>query len=95
MFEQIDCPEAQRLVESGAQLVDVRGPDEYAQGALPGAKNIPVQVMAQQAGELEEHKPVVLYCATGARSTQAQMLLQQLGFAEVYNLGSIQKYYDC
>lgn len=91
MLEQISWDEARRMLDNGGQLVDVRNPHEYAHGSLPGAANIPVQTLPQQVAQLDPEKPLVLFCATGARSTQAMMLLRQLGFTDVHNLGSIQK----
>ncbi|MFO8155057.1 MAG: rhodanese-like domain-containing protein [Pseudomonadota bacterium] len=90
-LQQISWEEARALVDEGGQLVDVRGPDEFARGSIEGAVNIPVQILPQQVDQLDREKPVVLFCATGARSMQAQMLLGQLGFENVHNLGSVQK----
>ncbi len=95
MTNFISCPEAKNLIESGAQLVDVRSPMEYQQFNLPKAKNIPVQQINLAAEELDPEKPVVVYCASGGRSAMAQMLLQQMGFNQVYNLGSAQNYLSC
>ncbi len=90
----IDPRQAKALVEAGAQLVDVRDPHEYAAGALPGAINLPLATIPVKAREvLDPGRPVVLYCLSGARSAQAQMLLQRLGFDEVHNLGPAQNYY--
>lgn len=90
-FQQISWNEARDLIAEGGQLVEVRGPDEFARGSIDGAVNIPVQTLAQQVDQLDRDKPVVLFCATGARSMQGQMLLGQLGFENVHNLGSVQK----
>ncbi len=90
-FEQISWEQARALLDEGGQLVDVRNPDEFARGSIEGAVNIPVQTLPQQADRLDRDKAVVLFCATGARSMQAQMLLGQLGFENVHNLGSVQK----
>ncbi len=90
----IDPQQAKALVEQGAQLVDVRDPHEFAAGALPGAVNLPLSMVPVKAQEvLDRSRPVVLYCLSGARSAQAQMLLQRLGFEQVYNLGPAQNYY--
>ena len=91
----IDCPAARQLVAEGAQLVDVRSPMEFAQGALPGSINLPVQNIQAARGQLDTAKPVILYCRSGARSSQAQMMLRSMGFAEVHNLGPITKYLSC
>ncbi len=90
----IDPREAKALVEQGAQLVDVRDPYEFQQGALPGAVNLPLAMVPLKAAEvLDRDRPVVLYCLSGARSAQAQMLLRRQGFEQVYNLGPAQNYY--
>jgi len=92
---QIDCPQARQLVEQGAQLVDVRTPQEYAQGAIPGSVNLPLQMIQGAKDKLDSNKPVIVYCVSGARSSQAQMFLENMGFNTVHNLGSIRKYLTC
>ncbi len=85
----IPANELRKLLAQGAQLVDVRSPAEYSRGAAPGAKNIPVQLLPQQAAELDRDKPVVVYCMSGGRSAQAQMILRSMGFDQVHNAGGI------
>jgi phage shock protein E len=93
---QIECPEARRMVqEHGAQLVDVRSPEEHAQGTLPGSVNVPLHVIDRAHMQLDKSKPVIVYCVSGARSAQAQSFLQNMGFDSVHNLGSIRKYLNC
>jgi len=66
----IDPREAKALVEQGAQLVDVRDPHEFQQGALPGAINLPLAMVPLKAAEvLDRTRPVVLYCLSGATYT--------------------------
>lgn len=91
----IECPEARKLVEQGAQLVDVRSPAEFAQGAIPGSVNVPLQTIQVAKDTLDTSKPVIVYCVSGARSSQAQMFLENMGFGAVHNLGSIRKYLTC
>jgi rhodanese-related sulfurtransferase len=80
--------EARALVKGGAQLVDVRSREEFDQGHLPGAKNLPVDVLAGRTRELgSKDKPVVVYCRSGARSGRAASLLRAAGFKKVVNLG--------
>lgn len=81
--------EARALVEQGAQLLDVRSAAEFAQGAAPGAKNIPVQILPVMADQLLRDRPVVVYCQAGGRSAQAQMILRGLGFAQIHNAGTL------
>ncbi len=80
--------EARGLVAAGARLLDVRSPDEFAQGHLPGAINIPVQELPQRLAEVgpPDHD-VVVYCRSGHRSTAATQTLRDHGFSKVHNLG--------
>lgn len=77
-------------IKAGARVVDVRTPDEFADGAYPGAVNIPLAALLARLPELEpKDRPVVLYCASGARSAQAARLLKQAGFVDVVNAGGL------
>lgn len=81
-------PEARRRVEAGATLVDVRTPEEFASGHLPGAVNLPVEELARRYGELGSPQTrLVVYCRSGARSGRAERLLKEQGFQDVFNLG--------
>lgn len=92
----IECAKAKELIkDQDAQLVDVRTPQEHSQGTLPGSVNVPLQIINQAHGQLDKSKPVIVYCASGGRSAQAQSVLQSLGFDDVHNLGSITKYLTC
>ncbi|MDH5301656.1 MAG: rhodanese-like domain-containing protein [Gammaproteobacteria bacterium] len=94
MSHIISAQQAMKLVnEAGAQLVDVRNPAEYASGAAPGAINIPVSHIPHLATtHLDESKPVVVYCLSGGRSEQARMILQAMGFRDVYNAGGVKNF---
>jgi phage shock protein E len=81
---------ARQLVAGGALLLDVRTPDEYRQGHLPGAVNIPVQELARRLPEVEPRsRPVVVYCAAGMRAQSATLLLERSGFEDVLCLGGM------
>lgn len=87
--QTIVCNEARKLVAAGAHLVDVRTPREYAQGALPGAVNLPLQNLLAGIQQLEHGKPIILYCASGMRSQQAARTLGLFGHASVHDLGGL------
>lgn len=70
-------------------LVDVRTPQEYIAGYIPGAVNIPLQELSQKIDHLPKDKPVILYCRSGSRSHSAASLLGRLGYTDVYDLGGI------
>jgi phage shock protein E len=76
-------------IAAGASIVDVRTPEEFRQGAYPGAVNIPVQVLRQRVGEIDRSRPVVVYCASGGRSAVAAQLLTAAGYADVSNAGGL------
>ena len=76
-------------LESGAIIVDVRTPDEFRDGAYPGAKNIPLADLGRRLGEIPKDRPVVLYCASGARSSSAARAMRQAGYADVINAGGL------
>lgn len=66
-------------------LVDVREPNEFAQGRLPGAINIPVTDFAA-AARLDREKKVVVYCLSGARSYTAYRKLKRMSFPEIWQI---------
>ncbi|MCK8058450.1 MULTISPECIES: FAD-dependent oxidoreductase [unclassified Fusibacter] len=75
---------------TGPMIVDVRGPDEYAYGAYPGAINIPLDVVEENLelfGSKDRH--IIVYCASGARSAYAQRILQHHGYENIENGGGI------
>ncbi len=76
-------------LESGAMIVDVRTPDEFRDGAYPGAKNIPLSDLGRRLAEIPKNRPVVLYCASGARSSSAARAMKQAGYADVINAGGL------
>jgi phage shock protein E len=78
------------LIESGAVVVDVRTEEEFEEEHYPNAICIPVNEIAQRAAEIgQKDKPVVLYCASGARSAYAARILKSLGFSKVVNAGGL------
>jgi hydroxyacylglutathione hydrolase len=67
----------------GLQVVDVRGDGEYKINHLDGAQHIPVGQLRKRLGELDAHKPTVVYCAGGYRSSIAASVLRAHGFNDV------------
>ncbi|MGA2378901.1 MAG: rhodanese-like domain-containing protein [Spirochaetia bacterium] len=77
-------------IAAGAKIVDVRTPAEFKDGAYPGAINIPLALLPLKMKELEPRStPIVLYCASGARSGQGMRFLKQNGFTDVLNAGGL------
>jgi len=89
------CHETKRLLKQGARLVDVRSEYEFSGGALQGAINHPVQWLSEGQHLDDKDTPVVVYCATGARSQAAKQILQMAGFKEVHDLGGFQNIQFC
>ena len=79
------------LIDQGATIIDVRTPQEFAQGHAPGSRNIPLDRLAEHLAELDRDKPVLVCCASGARSGAAKAMLDQAGFAKVDNVGPWQR----
>ena len=67
-------------------LVDVRTPDEFSLGTLPGAINIPLDDMRNRLDEIDPNKPVYLFCGVGLRGYLASNILSLRGYKEVFNL---------
>ena len=68
-----------------AFLVDVRTPDEFAGGSVPGAVNIPLQEIDHRIDEFHGKKQIVVFCRSGSRSNQAKSLLEQAGVTNIIN----------
>lgn len=80
--------EAHRLVAEGALLLDVRTPQEFADGHLEGAINVPVQVLERRLDDVgPKDRPLVVYCRSGGRSATATSVLRSAGFTSVHDLG--------
>ena len=87
---ELDAPAARELVEGDehAVLVDVRGADEWANGYIPGAVLVPLGELAERIEEVapDRSRPVVLYCAVGARSLRGAKALEELGYQRPVSL---------
>lgn len=76
------------LLKQGAVIVDVRNPDEFAAGSNPNSINIPLGQIDARSKELDRTRPMILCCASGARSGMAVGILKKNGFDRVVNAGS-------
>ena len=77
---------------TGAVLLDVRTPQEYREGHIPGSKNVPLQSMESVKQAAAKDAPVFVYCYSGSRSSQAAGILKQMGYTNVKNIGGIASY---
>ncbi len=80
--------EAKKLVSSGALLLDVRTPEEFADGHIEGAQNVPLGVLEGAMSQLPKNRTIVVYCQVGGRATAAAQHLAASGF-DVRNLGAM------
>ncbi len=93
----LSSSELQRLLQEnspGFHLIDVRTPAEYASGHIPGAINIPVDVIGENPPAAEKGDRIVVYCRSGARSGRARQTLLGLGFTDVVNFGAVANWKD-
>lgn len=69
-------------------VVDVREPNEFAEGHIEGARNIPLAKIDERAGELQSNKatPIIVTCQSGTRSLTAGKKLTSLGFTQVHEM---------
>ncbi len=77
-----------KLNDEGVQIIDVRTPNEYAQGNIKGSVNIDYfgSDFQTQLNKLDKSKPVLVYCAVGGRSGKAAKMMKKMGFMVVYDL---------
>jgi|HigsolmetaAR204D_1030405.scaffolds.fasta_scaffold00003_14 rhodanese-related sulfurtransferase len=80
--KEIEAAEVRRKLESGEKLniIDVREPDEWASGHIPGAKHIPLGTIVHRLNELDRDKEYIVVCRAGARSAMACEYLEAMGY---------------
>ena len=87
----INCDKTEEEVNDGAILIDVRSEEEYKLSHLDQAINIPVGVIEEEIVNyvVDKGTPVILYCRSGNRSSNAAQALLKLGYYKVYDLGAM------
>jgi rhodanese-related sulfurtransferase len=85
---QMPLDELRHRIEEkdGLQIVDVRGPGEYAAGHAPRAINITLSHLARDLSRLDPKLPTAVICASGYRSSAGTSILAQNGFSQVFNV---------
>lgn len=87
---EAEVEETETIAEDGPVILDVRTPMEFAMGAYPHAINIGLDSLPQWAKSFEDkNRKIILYCASGARSSYGVRILKQLGFTQVENGGGL------
>ena len=95
-YRQISMDEAVKMMkdEKNYIILDVRRPDEYAEGHIPGAINVPnEEIGTVEIAELPNKSQLILvYCRSGRRSKEASEKLVKLGYTNIVEFGGIQDY---
>jgi len=86
--KNISAREAKVLLDGNKKifLMDVRTPEEFSRGRLPGAVLIPIGELERRIAEVPGNRTIVVYCTVGSRSNTAAKLLAQKGYRNVYNI---------
>jgi rhodanese-related sulfurtransferase len=79
-IREVSREEAQKMVDEGAQLVDVRADHEWEMGRIEGATHLPLAELAERTEEIDKDRPVVFYCRGGNRSTMAAEAMAAAGY---------------
>jgi rhodanese-related sulfurtransferase len=77
---EVSRGEAQKLIDEGAQVIDVRTDHEWEVGRIAGATHLPLAELSERVGEIDKERPVLLYCRGGNRSTMAAAALSEAGY---------------
>lgn len=82
---------ARQHLANGALVIDVRSPEEFRGGHVANAVNLPLDELRERAPKLvtDRNQVLLLYCLSGGRSAVATQRLKRLGYANVFNLGSL------
>ncbi|MGW8123838.1 rhodanese-like domain-containing protein [Roseivirga echinicomitans] len=90
LAEQLSSGQFETLLtdDSKVQLIDVRTPEEYAQGHIENSTlmNFNAPSFKTQLEGLNKNKPIAVYCRSGVRSNQAVQIMKEMGFKKVYEL---------
>lgn len=85
-YRQVHVDKVRDLVKKQEFILDVRETYEYKKGNIKGALNIPLSELRERVNEIPKDRSVYIHCRTGQRSYNAALLLQHLGFKNVYNI---------
>jgi rhodanese-related sulfurtransferase len=77
---EVSREEARKLIDEGAQIVDVRADHEWEAGRIAGATHVPLPQLPERLGEIDKDRPVVVYCRGGNRSSMATAALADAGY---------------
>jgi len=72
--------------DPSALVIDIREPDEYRRGHIPGAGLLPLRMLPEKGKDLPRDRTILLACRSGRRSSRALTMLEELGFTEMYGM---------
>ena len=83
---KVSCDKMKELVkDSNALLLDVRSNEEYDEGHLDNAENRPLTKIDEL--DINKNTPIIVYCKSGIRSSEAAKMLLEMGYIHIYDLG--------
>jgi rhodanese-related sulfurtransferase len=86
LSKEISVDEAYQLFQNGEFILDVRQPDEYEAGHIPGSVLIPLDLLESKLSEIPQDNEVVVVCRSGNRSATGRDILLNAGFTSVTSM---------
>jgi len=86
--ENVDAARTAELAAAGVRVVDVRTSAEFEAGHIAGSEHVPINELASVGERWDRGEPLLIYCATGARSASAVQWLSEQGFETVYHFNA-------
>lgn len=88
MIQHITVQQLKEWLTEGKDftLLDVRQDNEISLASIPGHQHIPMHLIPIRHTEIDNHKPIVIYCHHGMRSYQTGCYLAEMGFESIFNL---------
>ena len=92
-IKNVTCSEKEEVLkDKSAMLIDVRTKEEYEERHLKSAINIPYDTIVEELytyGTIDFNTPIVVYCKSGGRSSEAAKALLEAGYKQIYDLGAM------
>lgn len=88
-YETISAEEAFKMMNDDTIILDVRTNEEYNNGHIKNALNIPLDDIINEKIDIDKNKTILVYCQSGNRSQKASSKLISLGYEKIYNFGGI------
>ena len=92
-YKNLSSSELQNWIKNNKKmlLLDIRTEEEFAEKSVEGSVNIPLDMLEEKLAAYDTDTVMIFVCASGMRAAKAVQTAEQLGFTNVYNLGSIDK----